>query len=149
MTFKEKWLVDHPNYAEYMFLDTCPYKEGYEADPCPRCYEQGFTCSDCWNRELPNAEKPSPTKLKYNVNYHMYVKLTNYGKELIIKKHGYDYFEACIESCKQENGYYQLQCHEVMSLFGDHIGNGCKLPFEPTVYFDSKDLESVQEEALE
>lgn len=83
------------------------------------------------------------TKVKYNVNYHMYVKLTNYGKELIIKKRGYDYFEACIESCKQENGYYQLQCHEVMSLFGDHIGNGCKLPFETTVYFDSKDLESV------
>jgi len=85
-------------------------------------------------------------KAKYNVNSHMYVKLTSYGKELIIKKHGYDYFEACIESNKQANGYYQLQCHEVMHLFGEYIGNGCKVPFEPTVYFDSKDLETMPEE---
>lgn len=53
MTFREKWLKDHPDDAEHMFLDTCPHKEGYEAHSCNRCYEMGFTCRDCWNREMP------------------------------------------------------------------------------------------------
>ena len=89
------------------------------------------------------------TKVKYNVNSHMYVKLTTYGKEQIIKKNGYGYFEHCVEKFKQEDGYYKLQCHTVMDLFGDCIYTGCKLPFETTVYFDSKDLETMQEGALE
>lgn len=59
MTFREKWLKDHPDDDEYMFLDTCPHKQGYEDDKCHRCSEQGFTCRDCWNREIPGTEEPS------------------------------------------------------------------------------------------
>ena len=71
----------------------------------------------------------------------MYIKITNYGKELIIQKYGYDYFESVVESNKQENGYYCLQCHQIMSYFGEHLFNGCKMPFEPTVYFDKQELD--------
>lgn len=81
--------------------------------------------------------------IKYNVNNHMFVKLTDYGKELIINKYGYGYFNACVESNKQDNGYYRLQCHSIMNYFGEHIYNGCKLPFEPTVYFDETEIDCV------
>lgn len=79
--------------------------------------------------------------IKYNVNNYMLVKLTNYGKELIIKKYGYEYFVTCVESKKQNDGYYELQCHEIMHYFGEHCYNGCRLPFEPIVYFDEKEVE--------
>ena len=83
--------------------------------------------------------------VKYNINNYIFIKLTDYGKELIIKKHGYSYFEACVESNKREGGYYQLQCHEVMNYFGEHLYNGCKMPFEPTVCFRRADLENYTE----
>ena len=80
-------------------------------------------------------------KYKTNLNYHIYVKLTDYGKELIIKDYGYGYFEACIENNKQPDGYYRLQLWEVMKMFGTYCYNGCKLPLETAVYFDDDGIE--------
>jgi hypothetical protein len=66
------------------------------------------------------------------------------GKELIIKDYGYSYFEHCVESNKQPDGYYQLQAHTVMMLLGEYCYNGARqLPFELNVYFTDKDLEEV------
>lgn len=79
--------------------------------------------------------------IKYNINNYMYIKITDFGKELIINKFGYSYFENCVEKNKKDNGYYQLQCHHIMNYFGEHIYNGCKLPFEPIVYLDEKEIE--------
>lgn len=79
--------------------------------------------------------------IKYNVNNYMYIKITDFGKELIINKFGYSYFENCVERNKQENGYYKLQCHHIMNYFGEHLYNGCKIPFEPTVYLDEKEID--------
>lgn len=78
--------------------------------------------------------------VKYNVNSHIYIKLTDYGKEIIIKKYGYSYFEHCVEANKEENGLYRLQLHQVMNYFGEHLFNGCEMPFETTVYFDKFEL---------
>lgn len=76
----------------------------------------------------------------------MYVKLTPFGKEKIIEKHGYEYFEHCIESRKQPDGYYELQAHEVMNLFGEYLLNGAQnLPFDLNVYFTEKDLEPIED----
>lgn len=83
-------------------------------------------------------------KKKFNINRYMYVKLTDFGKKKIIEKCGYGYFEHCIESKKQDDGYYQMQAHVVMRLLGEYLWNGCsqnKLPFELNVYFDEGDLE--------
>ena len=80
-------------------------------------------------------------KYKTNLNYYIYVKLTDYGKGLIIEDCGYGYFEACIESKKQPNGYYKLQMHQVMQLLGKYCYNGCKLPLETSVYFDDDGIE--------
>ena len=80
-------------------------------------------------------------KYKTNVNYHINVKLTNYGKELIIKDCGYDYFEKCVEINKQPDGYYSFQLWDLMQLLGRYCFNGYKLPFETTVYFNEHEIE--------
>jgi hypothetical protein len=81
-------------------------------------------------------------KYKFNINYHMYVKLTDFGKARIIEKNGADYFKYCVESTLQDDGYYKLQAHTVMQLLGEYLYNGARnLPFDPTVYFDFEDLE--------
>ena len=87
------------------------------------------------------------TKYEFNINYYMYVKLTDFGKEKIIEKCGYEYFEHCIESNKQPDGYYQLQAHTVMNLLGEYLYNGNRhLPFDLTVYFTSDDLKLIEEQ---
>jgi hypothetical protein len=80
----------------------------------------------------------------------MYVKLTDFGKEKIIEKAGSEYFKYCIENCKQPDGYYELQAHRVMNLFGEYLWNGTQnLPFDLNVYFTEKDLELMEEETTE
>lgn len=57
MTFKEKWLRDHPGEEFKIFGAkegewNCPYKNGYEDAPNAdaHCTQ---SCMDCWNREMP------------------------------------------------------------------------------------------------
>ena len=83
-------------------------------------------------------------KYNFNINYYMYIKLTNFGKQKIIEKCGYDYFKHCIEGNLQPDGYYRLQTHTVMNLLGEYCYNGAReLPFETNVYFTDDNLESM------
>ena len=85
-------------------------------------------------------------KYKFNINDYMYVKLTDFGKEKIIEKCGYGYFEHCIESRKQPDGYYQLQAHTVMRLLGEYLWNGTlNMPFDLNVYFTDENLKSMED----
>ena len=79
---------------------------------------------------------------KFNMNDCIHIKLTDYGRDLIIKNYGYPYFKTCVESNKTDQGYYRLQLWKVMSYFGERLYNGCKLPFEMTIYFEKDELES-------
>lgn len=81
------------------------------------------------------------SRVKFNLNYHILVRLTDLGKKLIIKKYGYGYFETIWESEKTSDGYYKVQTYEFMNMFGKHLFNGCEMPCEPTVYFLEEDLE--------
>lgn len=86
------------------------------------------------------------TRYGFNINYYMYIKLTDFGKEKIIEKCGHDYFKHCIESNKQPDGYYQLQAHTVMNLLGEYLYNGAQqLPFDINVYFTETDLKLIEE----
>ena len=86
------------------------------------------------------------TKYKFNINYFMYIKLTDFGKEKIIEKYGYDYFRHCVESNILSDGYCKLQAHTVMNLLGEYCYNGAKqLPFETNVYFTSDDLKPMED----
>lgn len=81
-------------------------------------------------------------KYKFNLNYYMYVKLTDFGKQKIIEENGYGYFKYCIESQKQSDGYYKLQAHAIMNLLGKYFVNGNpNLPLDLTVYFADEYLE--------
>lgn len=85
-------------------------------------------------------------KYEFNLNYYMYVKLTNFGKEKIIEKYGPEYFECCIENHLQPDGYYKLQAHTVMNLLGEYCYNGTiHRPFDLNVYFTSDDLKIVED----
>lgn len=87
------------------------------------------------------------TKYEFNINYYMYIKLTDFGKEKIIEKCGYGYFKHCIESCLQPDGYYKLQAHTVMNLLGEYFYNGNRnMPFDLNVYFTSDDLKLKEDE---
>ena len=99
---------------------------------------------------VKNVESAVVKKYKFNVNYYMYVKLTDYGKEMIKLKCGTGYFEHCIESNKQPDGYYKLQAHTVMNLLGEFCYNGAReLPFKLEVYFTDEDLEPMEDETNE
>jgi hypothetical protein len=85
-------------------------------------------------------------KYEFNVNYYMYIKLTEFGKQKIIEKCGYDYFKYCVESNLQPDGYYQLQAHTVMNLLGEYCYSGARqLPFDLNVYFTSDDLKQIED----
>ena len=62
MTYREKLAKEHPECISDEFsggAKGCPYDYGYERredDPC-RTYK-GYNCISCWNREMPEAEKP-------------------------------------------------------------------------------------------
>ena len=86
------------------------------------------------------------SRVKFNLNDHILVKLTNLGKELIIKKCGYGYFEVIWERNKTNDGYYKGQAHAFINMFGEHLFNGCKMPCEPTVYFLKEELEKENAE---
>ncbi len=84
----------------------------------------------------------------FNVNNYVYVKLTTFGKQKIIEKNGFGYFEHCIESYKRPDGYYALQMHKVMNLLGEYCYNGAReLPFELNIRFSSEDLKEVTNES--
>jgi hypothetical protein len=84
-------------------------------------------------------------KREFNINYYMYVKLTEFGKAKIIEKYGPEYFEHCIESNKQPDGYYQLQAHTVMNLLGEYCYNGAlHMPFDLKIYFTDDDLKGPE-----
>ena len=57
--------------------------------------------------------------VKYNVNNYIYIKLTDYGKELIIKEYGYSYFEACDELIAEMQIVYKDENNKLHCLCKD------------------------------
>lgn len=85
-------------------------------------------------------------KYEFNMNKYIYVKLTDFGKRKIIEKCGIDYYNSCIESEKQPDGFYRLQFHIVFSLLGEYLvlwARPEEIPFELNVYFKEEDLNEV------
>lgn len=71
--------------------------------------------------------------LLINLNDHVKVKLTDFGrgvlKDLYVTKLGIvDY-----EIKEDEEGYYHTQVHLLMNIFGEHLHQGGKLPFEMNI----------------
>lgn len=66
MTYKEKMKKEHPTVDSNFVLFSCP---GHYFDNAPeaaagngRCLDS--SCSDCWNREIPDVEPAEKTDVK-------------------------------------------------------------------------------------
>lgn len=87
--------------------------------------------------------------IKFNINDHVWVKLTDAGIQHWIKEnndvfepHGmkeYLLTEEKIQNKKLENGYWEFQLHSLMDIFGSlmHVGNP-NLPFEANLIIPVK-----------
>lgn len=67
MTFKEKYMQDHPEAEKSGFdlLAHCPEAYGYEEYSCETvgCSRNSISCKECWDREIPEEEnKPKEWK---------------------------------------------------------------------------------------
>jgi len=71
--------------------------------------------------------------MKINMNDKVKVKLSEKGLRLLRLKF-IDYPELFKSYTKvDENGYSEFQLWKLMSFFGEHIGNGCEIPFETDI----------------
>lgn len=78
---------------------------------------------------------------KFNINNHMYIKITSAGWQHLRKTVGEDYIKHCIESKKVEIDneiWYKLQCWDAFNLLPSNFG-GQPL-FETNVMFDDTSL---------
>ena len=85
--------------------------------------------------------------VEFNINDHVYVKLTEFGHECLRKNH-----EALWADVKRENvpdyappqedefGWSRWQLWQLMQAFGQHIALGEMTPFETTIRIEKDNL---------
>jgi hypothetical protein len=76
---------------------------------------------------------------KFNLNGYVRVKLNQHGKQLYS-----DYWSPYAwlkEPEIDDEGYTQFQMWQLMNIFGTHLYNGCKTPFETTILIPMDELE--------
>lgn len=77
--------------------------------------------------------------VSFNINSYVYVKLTPLGEAHLDRKRGN--IAKKFFRIQLDNGYTKWQLHELMSVFGDAIIEGCDLVFETQIYFNINDIE--------
>lgn len=82
--------------------------------------------------------------IDFNINDYVKVKLTEKGK--YIYYHQFDDINECrlkiggnplnpIELEYDDDGYVEFQLWHLMEIFGEHLFNGCEVPFKTTIKF--------------
>ena len=75
----------------------------------------------------------------FNINNYVKVKLTEKGK--YIYYHRFDDISLSpIELEYDDEGYVEFQLWHLMQIFGEHLFNGCDIPFETTIKFKKEDF---------
>ena len=79
-------------------------------------------------------------KFNININDYVKVKLTDHGRNILDNQNAE--LKKCYPDAEprhkpDENGFYKIQLWELMSIFGEYLYNGCKIPFETTIEFES------------
>lgn len=80
--------------------------------------------------------------IDFNINDYVKVKLTEKGK--YIYYHQFDDINECIrkiggnplnpiELKYDDDGYVEFQLWHLMEIFGEHLFNGCEVPFNTTI----------------
>jgi len=85
------------------------------------------------------------TYKKFNLNNYILVKITEYGwNELKKRSYGEGYINHCIMPRKKiinNEEWFELQTHEVISLFGDMVWATSPAPLEVMIMINEEDLE--------
>lgn len=84
---------------------------------------------------------------EFNINEYVYVKLTDYGKEILKERRktlnevliskGIEPFTNDLVKTDKD-GYTQFQLWELMSIFGNFISVSSKIPFETIIRFNKR-----------
>jgi hypothetical protein len=74
----------------------------------------------------PNPFIPTLPMPAFNINDYVYVRLTDEGRKILMQQHQH----APVED---PDGYSRWQLWHLMSVFGQHVYNGCRVPFETTI----------------
>lgn len=74
--------------------------------------------------------------MRFNINHYVEVKLTDVGREIYYKHmtdvlRGSDYKMQPIK--ENAEGWSRWQLWDLMSIFGAHCYNGCRVPFETEI----------------
>jgi len=81
--------------------------------------------------------------MNFNINHEVLVKLTPEGLSILERDHNALFSEPGAAKFKppavDENGYSKFQLWDLMSRFGSHCYNGCKLPFETNIILIEQD----------
>ena len=112
--------------------------------------------------EINNEHNESAKMKKINLNSFIYVKLTDYGRQVYIDYHENIISQATVDSYKKRyveiakrvleentnsNGYSEFQLHEFMNIFGSHMYTGSENVVE-NVSFYIKDSDIEEEKKM-
>jgi hypothetical protein len=80
--------------------------------------------------------------MKFNINDYVRVKLTDHGRKILDDQH--TEFKKVMPSAEpihkpDEDGWCKFQLWELMSIFGQHLYNGCQIPFETTIELNGEE----------
>jgi hypothetical protein len=75
------------------------------------------------NHTTMNDQHRALMPAQFNLNDDVKVKLTDHGRDLLAKKRR-------LTQQPDEAGYTKFQLWELMNIFGEHLYNGCSIPFE-------------------
>ena len=64
--------------------------------------------------------------VSFNINDYVCVRLTDEGRKILTQQHRH-------VPAEDSDGYSKWQLWELMSVFGQHLYNGCIVPFEMTI----------------
>ena len=84
-------------------------------------------------------------KVKFNINDYVWVKITPEGRKIMNDRLAkLSRFSPVslkpLEISVDRSGFTKFQLWDLMSIFGEHIYNGCNVPFETDIRFSSKDI---------
>lgn len=113
MTCKEKLMQEHPEWVNPIYYGgcwRCPNEYGYMDDP-EYCDCNPTTCTECWNREIPESEptnSPDPTEKGDAVNHPSHY--NNGGMECIDEMVLIFGVEATMHFCLLNAWKYRARC---------------------------------------
>lgn len=90
------------------------------------------------------------TKQVFNVNCHVWVKLTDYGKQMLKARHDKFYQEHELTPReyvlpKEDEGWYQFQLWDLMESLGPYMGMARKNVFDLGIVLDTDDFLKIRD----